>query len=443
MHLRAGLVLSTLLAASASASARADAPWSAPAPIDGISSPTALLTTQIGGRILIGASSRRSLAAPTVVARLRPDGSASREQTLDVAYARAAGYAQAGIVVAGSRPAPTSGAAARAPVVVMRGSIRGTHGVEVAQALPGSAGQVVLAAAGNPRSDQVAVVTGSLYEPGPPTQTVWLRHGKRFARAITVAVGTSTRDATAAVGADGDVLVAWQGAHRTVYARHFGRTGRPGPVHRVGAGVQSSLQARVDDDGRLEVAWESQRVGEGDVAHSAASVAYASAAPGRGFALARVLGGRASSAAGRFVPRPGLRLVATGPRTSLLAWTRDDGAHLRVQIADAASGAVGAPQTISPPGQDAVLGDAASSAVGGQLVVWSTTSGADPRAPVPVLAASRPAGASAFDAAQIVTSPAGSLPQPPSALVDARTGLRLVALSTLQQQTEVASRVGG
>jgi hypothetical protein len=433
-------------AAAAPAGASADAPWSAPAPVDGVSSTTTLLTTQIGGRILVGTSSSASLASPTVVARVQADGSTSRRQTLAIAYAKAATFRRAGVVVAGSRPALISAAAARAPVVVALGSVRGIHGVGTPRTLPGTGGQWVSAVAGNPASGTIAIVTASMFGGGTPTRTVWLYRGGTFYRALTFRPQTNARDAAVAVGAHGDVLVAWQG-RRTISARHFSPTGRAGTVHHLGAGVQSALQARIDDDGRLEVAWESQRVAEGFAA-TPATVSYTSAPHGGRFARARVVGGSSLTGTGRYVMRPGVRLVGTGPNASVLAWTDYDGTRFRVQVAGVTAGTVSAPQTVSAADGDAVLGDLASSPAGGQLVVWLTgTHGNDPSGPQRVAAAMRPPGAAAFGAPQLVSEPVGppgpaanatSVPFAPSAAVDSRVGRGWAAWTTLDQHTHVA-----
>jgi hypothetical protein len=446
-------VLAVLAASAAAvpAVALADPPWRAPLPVDPVSSTTTLLTPQTGGPILVGASSSRSLASPTVVARVQADGSTARRQTLAIAYAKAATFGRAGIVVAGSRPALTSDAAAKAPVVVALGSARGIHAVGTSRALPGSRGQAVSSVGGNPASGTVAVVTASMYGRGAPTRTVWLYRGGRLRRALTFSAGTNARDTAVAVGARGDVLVAWQ-ARRAIYARHLGPSGHAGAAHRLGSGAQSALQARLDDDGRLEVAWQSQRVSEGD-AETPATVSYTSAPRGGRFAPARVVGGSSLTGTGRYVMRPGVRLVRTGPNASVLAWTEYDGTRFRVHVADITTGTVGTPQTVSPADDDAVLADLASSPAGGQLVLWLTgTRGAEASGPQRVAAAVRTPGAAAFGSPELVSEPVGppgraaaatSVPFAPSAAVDSQVGARFAAWTTLDQHTKVAVRPAG
>jgi hypothetical protein len=276
--------------------------------------------------------------------------------------------------------------------------------------------------------------------------------GATFRRSLTWRPGTNARDTAVAVGPRGDVLVIWQG-RRAIYARHVGPTGRVGTARRLGIGVQSALQARITDDGRMEAAWQSQRVAEGFAA-TPAIVSYTSAPRGRGFTPARVVGGSSLTGTGRYVMRPGVRLVGMGGDSSVLAWTQYDGNRFRVQVADVAAGAVGRPQTVSPAGGDAVLADLASSPPGGQLVLWLTgTRGAYPSGPQRVAAAVRRPGAVAFGPPELVSEPPGApgtpastattVPLAPSAAIDMRIGRRFAAWTTLDQHTHVAVRPGG
>jgi len=450
-HMRLVRSFAVLVAAAAAApaTASADVPWGASVPLDGISSATALLTTGIGGHVLVGTSSARSLASPTVVARVQRSGATTHVQSLDLAYARAATFRRAGVVVAGSRPGVTTRAAERAPVLVALGSIRGIHDLGAPRALAGTQGEWVLAVAGNPAGGTIALVTGSMYRTGRPRSTLWVRRGATFRRVLTIQTGIRSPETAVAVGSRGDVLVAWQG-DRAVYARHIGSHGGVGARHRLGTGVQSALQARVDDDDRLEVAWESQRVGEGD-AVTPAVVSYTSAAAGRSFARARTVGGSSLTGTGRYVMRPGVRLVATGPSRSLLAWTQYDGARFRVQVADVAAGRVSTPQTVSPPAEDCVLGDVASAPAAGDLVLWLTnTRGNDATGLQRVAAAVRRPGAAAFGAPELVSeavapgpgATAMTVPTAPHAAVDPRDGGDLAVWTTLDQHTMVAGRPG-
>jgi hypothetical protein len=159
------------------------------------------------------------------------------------------------------------------------------------------------------------------------------------------------------------------------------------------------------------------------------------------------VGGSSLTGTGRSVARPGVRLVATGPNASALAWTQYDGTRFRVAVADVAAGRVRTPQTVSPADDDAVLGDLASSPAGGRLVLWRTgTRGADPGGAQRVAAAVRSPGAAAFGAPELMSEPVGppgtaaaaatTVPSAPSAAVDQRDGRRLAALDDARSARE-------
>ena len=429
-------------------SAAAEPPWSAPRQVDDVQQTTALLTTQLGGRILVGMSGSRR--APTVVVRVRADGSTSHRQALPMRWARTATFRRAGVVVAGRRTAETSRGAARARVLVALGSVRGIHGIGKPRALPGTRGHETYAVGGHPAGGTVAVVTGTAYGEGRQTRSVWLYRGTRFRRVLTFRVSRYARGAAVAVGPRGEVLVVWQERH-TIRARSLRPSGRAGAAQTLGRARQSGIQARIDDEGRREVAWQSQRVSEGDALEPSV-VSYTSAPRGRRFAPPAVVGGSSLTGTGRYVGGP-VRLVGTGPATSALAWTQYDGSFFRVQVADVASGVVGTPQTVSPAGEEAVLGDLDATPGGGQLVLWQTgTRGGDPTGPQRVAAAVRAPGATTFGPPELVSEPvpadpskagAATVPFPPSGAVDTRGGGYFAAWTTLEYRTRIATRPFG
>ena len=162
--------------------------------------------------------------------------------------------------------------------------------------------------------------------------------------------------------------------------------------------MQSQLQAAIDDSGRLEVAWKTQRVSEGE-SNTPAIVRFATAAPGHGFGPQRTVETVGASGAGRFVGAPAVRLIAEANGHTLLAWTGFDASHFVVCESEIVDGHRGTPQTLSPAGVDAVLGDAATGADGAAIVAWRAgVQGADPvpGATQTVLASHRDAGATAF-----------------------------------------------
>jgi hypothetical protein len=294
------------------------------------------------------------------------------------------------------------------------------------------------------RGATVALVTATMYDKGPLTRTLWIRRGGHaFRRALTFRPGPLARATAVAVGPRGDVLLVWQ-ERRAIRARHVSRTGHAGRVQRIGTGVQSALQANLAS-GRMEVAWASQRVSEGDAA-GPARIAYTSAPRGGRFGRAVTVGRSSLTGTGRYIMRPGVRLADAGGGRSVLAWTDYDGARFRVRMADVAAGAVTAPVTLSPAGDDCVLGDLAVSADGAALVLWlSGTRGSDPSGPQRVFSALRPAGAPAFGPPELVSDGAQDarpVVAPPVAAIDA-AGRPFAGWTPLAETPRAAVREAG
>jgi hypothetical protein len=230
----------------------------------------------------------------------------------------------------------------------------------------------------------------------------------------------------------------WEDNH-TIYSRHRGASGRWASVRKLGAGVQSSLQALFDDSGRQEVAWMSRRVSEGDGGN--ATISYTSAARGHGFTRPVVVGTDAPTGTGRYVAAPGVRLVESGTDSSVLALTVYDGVHFRTAVANVAAGRVQTPEMVSPAGEDDVLADLGYARAGGTLVLWrSGTAGHDANGPQRVYAAVRPSGTFDFGSPELVSDPAQTVPESAFGAVDPQTGVALAAFGDLNPQVVVSAR---
>jgi hypothetical protein len=427
-----------LLAAAALAALPATAvaapPWSAPVTVPGaLGSSTPVVVTPSGAAAALAAISRTAAGSapqtPSELVPLSPDGQPGTPQPVSVAAGQLASYAKGHIVVAGSTLHngtidDHSHVAVALGTPVHLGSARG---------LTGSTGQNLFAVAGNVRGD-VAVVTGNANS----VRTLYLRRAGSSVFRVALKIPVSrdrARDATVALGPKGDVLVVWEDNH-VIFARHLGPTGHAGAVHRIGDGVQSNLQAAIDDKGRLEVAWKTQRVTEGE-SDATATIRFATAAPGHGFGSQRTI---ESVNAGRFVGSPGVRLVPEGNGRSLVAWTGFDGAHFVVRAADFVDGHRGTPQVLSPTGVDAVLGDAAVGTAGAATVAWRAgVLGADPApgANPTVLASHRGEGQAAFGGPEQVSTTGENVAFSPFAAVSGRS---FIAYSPLSAGTEVSVR---
>lgn len=427
-------MIATLLAATAAAlpaAASAAAPWSPPATIpESRGYSTESLFTAAGHGVVLSPSAGRSSLAQ--VATITPAGTVVSTQPLDYVASVLGTYARDHIVVAGQSVAtsgPYVGTIDDSSSVVVRFGVPGGLGTN--RTVAGTKGQQLYGLASN-RDGLMALVTGA-----SRSRTVFLRRpgSSTFRPTLRIEVSTLARGADVAVGENGDVLVAYEDGHE-VRARHIGARGRIGAVHRLGAGVQSDLEAAVNDDGRLEVAWKSQRVNEGD-AGTPATVWFATAAHGHGFGRARRIATVATPRT-RYVAPPGVRLIADG-NDALLAYTGSDGTNFTVHAAQVTAGHVGAAQRLSPTGEDAVLGDAALDADGAQVVAWrSGVAGSAPgslpggqHAHTPVLANVRAHGARTFGAAEAISPADMDVPAPPSAAIDPVGGAAIVAFGFL------------
>ena len=438
-------VLASLAVPASPVAASAAAPWGEPTTIPGASGgPLQSLFTAAGHGVVVSSAGSRPAPTHSQVAAVTPAGTVARATPLDFAAEPLATYGRDRIVVAGrsvARSGPYAGTVDDSSSVIVRVGTPAALGAE--RVVAGTRGQQLYALSAN-RGGLVALMTGT-----SATRTMFVRRtgSTTFTAKLRMKVSNRARGATVAVGERGDILVVYEDAH-TVRARHIGTHGTVGPVHRLGPGVQSNLQAVVNDDGRLEVAWESQRVSEGET-NSPATVWFITAAPGHGFGAPRRIAtvGRTGSE-GRAVSPPGVRLVCAGD-DALLAYTDFDGSNYRVATAQVVAGRVGAAQRLSPGGQDAVLGDAGVGARGAQVVAWrSGVAGGDPStlpggqpAHTPVLASVRAAGAAGFGAAEAISAADADVRAPPSAAIDPVSGAATVAFSRLTPSlVQVAAR---
>jgi hypothetical protein len=429
------LTLIALLAAPSAALAAA--PWSAPIAVPGvIGQTTPVVVTPSGAAALLGGVSRTAAGSPpqtpSQLVALDANGQPGTPQPVSVAAGLLATYAKGRVAVAGST-LHNGTIDDRSHVAVALGT---PGNLGSARGLTGSTGQDLFAVAGNVRGD-VAVLTGNANS----VRTLYLRRAGStvFRVALKIAVSRSrARGATVALGPKGDALVVWEDDH-VVFARHLGPTGHAASVHRIGDGVQSDLQAAIDDKGRLEVAWKTQRVTEGE-SDAIATIRFATAAPGHGFGSQRTI---ESINAARFVGAPGVRIVPESDGRTLVAWTGFDGSHFVVRAADFVDGHRATPQTLSPSGVDAVLGDAAARADGEATVAWrSNVLGADaaPNASPTLFASHRNGGVSSFGAPEQVSTPGENVATSPFAAVDPVSGRSFVAYAPLGDGAEVSVR---
>jgi hypothetical protein len=433
---RIALLLTLIAFVAAPATALAAAPWSSPTLVPGaIGQDTPVVVTPSGSAALLAGVSRDALGSTggaSEIVALDANGQPGTPRPVALAAGLLTTYAKGHIAAAGSTlHNGTIDDHSHATVALGTPTNLGS-----ARGLTGSTGQHVFGIAGNLRGD-IAVVTGDASH----VRTVYVRRAgsTTFRVALKFPITRDhARGATVAVGPKGDVLVVWEDNH-VIFARHIGPTGHAGPAHRIGDGVQSQLQAAIDDKGRLEVAWKTQRVTEGE-SDAIATIRFATAAPGHGFGPPRTI---EAIDAGRFVGAPAVRMLPESGGRTLVAWTGFAGGHFVVRAADFVDGHIAAPQTLSPATQDAVLGDAAVGANGAATVVWrSGVLGADPApgASPTVFASHRAAGETAFGAPEQVSTTGENVATAPFAAVDPVSGRSLVAYAPLATGVEVSAR---
>ena len=230
----------------------------------------------------------------------------------------------------------------------------------------------------------------------------------RFEAPVTLRGSGLPQSASVAIGAGGDILVAWArrvGEGRTAIEARVRPAGRGwGPVSALGAGtVAGPLTTAVAQNGRSYVAWGTQSISESTGLAADVLVAVRPAGTGA-FRAAQTLERVRTGVA--YLPRLGPVLALAGTN-AVIAWTGHDSAW-RVRAASTdASGRFGPAQSVSPPESGAVLGDLAALPDGTAAVAWSGLDGEN--LVRDVAAAVRPAGG-VFGAPEQVSTGALRLP---------------------------------
>ncbi len=228
----------------------------------------------------------------------------------------------------------TSSGVFEAPMTIATSKGPGNNGDPAVAA--NDAGQVLAAWAAANADCSSSSIQVSIRRPG----------GSGFSSPVTLRGSGRSEAPSVAVGAGGDVVVAWErrlGESRTAIEARFRPAGHSwGPVVRLGDGtVAGPLTTAVAQNGRAYVAWGSQTISE-STGLSAASFVAVRPAGARSFRSAQTLERVHSAVA--YLPRlaPVLALAGTG---AYVAWTGHDSAwRARVSTTDA-GGRFSAPQT--------------------------------------------------------------------------------------------------
>lgn len=261
------------------------------------------------------------------------------------------------------------------------------------------AGRVLLAWGAATTSDcRTSAVRIALRQPG----------GAGFGRPETLRGSGRPERPSAAVGASGDMLVAWArrlgGGRTNIEARVRPAGRRWGPVETLGQGsVAGSLTTAVARNGRAYVAWADSGISES----GSGATLHVAVRPAGGFRFRKAVLLERVRTPVAFLPRLGPDIALAGTN-ALIAWTGWDGTVWRVRVAASnAAGAFGPPQTVSAPGAGASLGDLSALPDGTATVVWSRLD--QENLPRNAQASFRPAGGP-FGSPEIVSVDALRLP---------------------------------
>jgi hypothetical protein len=445
-HLRTLMAAAALGVAAAAlpAAAQADAPWSAPAALQGSTTPSTgplgAITARGTAALTYSVPSTQDAPAaqPTRLVRMDSAGDVLANDGLSFAAQAVASYATSGLAAAGETFGTAYPGTLDDTSKLVVSTMSGTGSIK-STTISGLAGYGVDALAGDAQGNLALVVFNTRQ------RIVYLRKkgSSSFSKVLTIPVSSEGRGATLAVGGrtGGELLVAYED-HHTIYARHRG-TKSWGSVHQLGDGVQSDISAAFDASGRESVAWKSQRIGEGE-SDAPAVISFSTAAPGRAFGARRAIDSVSGpNGAGHYVASPAVLLRVVDATHTLMAWTgAAQSGRFAVKTQTIASGHTGTVSTLTPDAINAVLGAASVAPSGAALVLWrSDTAGADTTAGgSPRLTASyRAAGAASF-----------GLPEPVSAieeqqpdlvgLVDPTTGRAVAAWAPVSAGAEFAAR---
>jgi hypothetical protein len=221
------------------------------------------------------------------------------------------------------------------------------------------------------------------------------------------------QDPSVAVGAGGDMLVAWQqrigegNDGSTIVEARYRPAGRSwSPVVVVGHGNTSSRpQTAVAANGRAYVAWGSAQINESIGQHGSFYVAVWPSG-GKTFRAAQKLETVSGHVTGFLMAGPLLALTSTN---ALIAWTGYD-SHWCVRVAQTdSSGRFATPQTVSDPSSDATLNDLSALTGGAAAVAWTTYS-AGGEQPQAAATAYRAPGTAAFTAPEAVGNSTSGFP---------------------------------
>ncbi len=215
----------------------------------------------------------------------------------------------------------------------------------------------------------VAIASPTVVENDGGLQIRMQRHYERgFAAPVSFsAPGGPVSRIALALDFRSDAIIAWQQAG-SIFARAVIARGGLGPIQRLGpAGPSCAIVALDSDDYRGMVAWADQGAGSTSI--------YADvSAPGVRFGSAQLLE-RFRDPYGVPASPGSLQLIRLAGESVMIAWDGAQQGRYAVRVATVSDRGVRPPQTISQPGEDALLSAFVPGPANEVLALWSVVGG--------------------------------------------------------------------
>jgi hypothetical protein len=441
VNLAIGFVTATLVGA---APAAADAPWSVPQAIGGnCCSEQQLVALPAGGVALAGDTGislvQQPGAKPTFTTPVGFTGLISPAGVLGPLALAGGGRTVVSMAASGASGIRTFGTIGANDTLT---SASGRPGHKLAASTSLHMPQTFVEAT---TTDAALVRTCTKDCEGPSGLGVIRYRGGRWTapRAITQP-STEVRGGAMTTLSGGTIALAYERNH-AIYSRRLAPDGTLSPAQRLGAGIQAEISIVSAGGSRLDVAWASQRVDEGEALSGFKAQVACSSKIGHFTGRSHLLAWIPVTGEGNYVGGPGVAVGRDAAGRMTLAWTAFAGGRFVVQTSSLDTSCGTAAQTVAVPGADAILGGLAVAPTGRATVVLTAgVFGTDPAAPSTgeaahgLLAAERSTPTGGF-AAPVQVSAADDSEVEPVVAIDATSGRSVVAWRNVAASIEFAT----
>jgi hypothetical protein len=377
--------MATILASLLAAAPAGAAPWSAPAPIPGslVESFPVLAVGPFGPRAVYWTGSGRPVdpaaAPPTFVSRLGPGLRPGPAQTLTGSFQLGTGDIAVDLATVDARDRvvlPGFGRQSSEPGLLATGPLSGPMTL---RDLARPVRSIAVNAAGDAAVGIEACATRRCHPASPGV--VLRRHGHRLGRPIALDRPGFGHGMAVAIDPRGRVLAVWDRNDR-IYTRFVGARGHLGRRRALGREPAPPVfRAALPGDGRAALAWSAQVRGETG-AGSPFTATVALAGPSGTFGHPHLLETVPLLSPGSFgLPPPGIALRLPRGAPGLIAWTGVDPTGNVVRVSTIRGTTLESPQTVSAPGSNALLADAAAGPRGEAVVLLRPGAGSNSPTP--------------------------------------------------------------